>query len=75
MNPGFGGQVLIPECLKKVKELDEIRKREGYNFLISVDGGINEHTASDAVAAGSDILVSGSAFFSGKLDGESLERI
>jgi ribulose-phosphate 3-epimerase len=75
VNPGFGGQVLIPECLKKVKELDEIRKREGYNFLISVDGGINEHTASDAVAAGSDILVSGSAFFSGKLDGESLERI
>ncbi|MCR4714508.1 MAG: ribulose-phosphate 3-epimerase [Treponemataceae bacterium] len=75
VNPGFGGQVLIPGCLKKVKELDEIRKKEGFGFLISVDGGINEHTAADAVEAGSDILVSGSAFFSGKLDGESLKRI
>ena len=74
VNPGFGGQMLIPECLKKVSELDEIRRKEGYKFLISVDGGINEHTAKDAVSAGADILVSGSAFFSGKLDGESLRK-
>ena len=75
VNPGFGGQLLIPECLKKVSELDEIRRKENYKFLISVDGGINEHTAKDAVSAGADILVSGSAFFSGKLDGESLRKI
>ena len=75
VNPGFGGQLLIPECLKKVSELDEIRRKEGYKFLISVDGGINEHTAVDVVTAGSDILVSGSAFFSGRLDGESLGKI
>ena len=75
VNPGFGGQLLIPECLKKVSELDEIRRKEGYKYLISVDGGINEKTAKEAVSAGSDILVSGSAFFSGKLDGESLGKI
>ncbi|MCR4940840.1 MAG: ribulose-phosphate 3-epimerase [Treponemataceae bacterium] len=75
VNPGFGGQVLIPECLTKVRELDDIRKKMGYNYLISVDGGINESTFRDAVDAGSDILVSGSAFFSGRLDGESLEKI
>ncbi|MBO4705844.1 MAG: ribulose-phosphate 3-epimerase [Spirochaetaceae bacterium] len=75
VNPGFGGQLLIPECLKKVSELDEIRRKENNKFLISVDGGINEHTAKDAVSAGADILVSGSAFFSGKLDGESLRKI
>ena len=63
VNPGFGGQLLIPECLKKVSELDEIRRKEKYKFLISVDGGINEHTAKDAVSAGADILVSGSSFF------------
>lgn len=75
VNPGFGGQLLIPECLKKVSELDEIRKKENYGFLISVDGGINEHTVADAVSAGSDILVSGSAFFSGKLDGTSFKSL
>ena len=75
VNPGFGGQLLIPECLKKVSELDEIRRKENYKFLISVDGGINEHTAKDAVSAGADILVSGSAFFSGKLDGTSFKSL
>lgn len=75
VNPGFGGQVLIPECLTKVKELDCIRKEKGYNYLVSVDGGINEHTVRDALDAGTDIIVSGSAFFSGRLDGKSLEKI
>ena len=64
VNPGFGGQELIPECLGKVRLLAEERQRRGLNFLISVDGGINEATAPAAIAAGVDILVTGSAFFS-----------
>jgi len=64
VNPGFGGQELIPECLKKVKKLAKIREEGGYKFRISVDGGINEKTAKNAIEAGADTLVMGSAFFS-----------
>jgi len=64
VNPGFGGQELIPECIEKVKKLAKIRKESGFGFRISVDGGINEHTALKAKEAGADTLVMGSAFFS-----------
>jgi ribulose-phosphate 3-epimerase len=64
VNPGFGGQKIIPECLEKVKKLAEIRKKRGLDFLISVDGGINDFTGVQARGAGSDVLVLGSAFFS-----------
>ena len=63
VNPGFGGQKLIPECLEKVRKLAEIRKSRGLDFLISVDGGINGDTAEAARSAGSDVLVMGSSFF------------
>jgi len=63
VNPGFGGQPIIPECLEKVENLAKIRERERLSFRISVDGGINENTASDAINAGADTLVIGSAFF------------
>jgi ribulose-phosphate 3-epimerase len=63
VNPGFGGQKLIPECLEKVKKLAKMREEAGLEFLISVDGGIDEKTAVEAKNAGSDILVIGTAFF------------
>jgi ribulose-phosphate 3-epimerase len=63
VNPGFGGQRLIPECLEKVKKIAAMRKDRGLDFLISVDGGVHEGTAQPARAAGSDVLVVGSAFF------------
>ena len=63
VNPGFGGQKLIGGCLEKVRILAETRARRGLGFLISVDGGIHEGTAGDALAAGADALVIGSAFF------------
>ncbi len=61
VEPGFGGQKFIPEVLKKVKFLNQFKKK--FNFLISIDGGINPQTAPVAVKAGVDILVSGSAIF------------
>lgn len=64
VNPGFGGQKLIPKCLDKVRTLQQIRKQGSYSFKISVDGGINKDTASEARGSGADILVAGSAFFS-----------
>jgi len=63
VNPGFGGQKLIPECLEKVKKLVNIREKSGFDFKISVDGGVNESTADSVKEAGADILVIGSAFF------------
>jgi len=63
VNPGFGGQKLIPECLEKVKKLVKIRENSGLDFMISTDGGINETTAGSVKEAGADILVIGSAFF------------
>jgi ribulose-phosphate 3-epimerase len=63
VDPGFGGQELIPACLEKIKTLVQIREQGRYGFLISVDGGINESTASIVRDAGADVLVTGSAFF------------
>jgi ribulose-phosphate 3-epimerase len=63
VNPGFGGQILIPECLEKVRSLVKIREKRGFGYLVSVDGGINGETAARAREAGADILVAGSAFF------------
>lgn len=71
VNPGFGGQKLIPSCVKKVENLVEIRKNNNLNFKISVDGGVNSETLSSVVNAGADIVVSGSAFFNGTLNWEN----
>jgi len=73
VNPGFGGQRLIPSCIRKVEEMDAFRKEHGLSFLIAVDGGVNERNASDVVAAGADVLVMGSAFF-GAEDKKTLAR-
>jgi ribulose-phosphate 3-epimerase len=63
VNPGFGGQSLIGEALTKVRRLAAMRADRGLEFRISVDGGINESTASTALGSGADVLVTGSAFF------------
>ncbi len=63
VNPGFGGQRLIQGCLSKVVELVGLREEEGYDYLISVDGGVNLDTVQDVAAAGVDVAVVGSAFF------------
>jgi ribulose-phosphate 3-epimerase len=65
VEPGFGGQSLIPYCLDKVKKLrDEINRRK-LNADIQVDGGINEETSKSVIAAGANILVAGSSVFRG----------
>ena len=66
VEPGYGGQALIPECLEKVRVLrDEITAR-GLDIMVQVDGGINAKNAPDAIAAGADVLVAGSAVFGAK---------
>ena len=61
--PGFAGQKFIETVLPKVKELSELKKKNGYRYEIEIDGGINEQTAVLAREAGSEILVAGSAVY------------
>lgn len=68
VNPGYGGQSLIPSCVRKIQELKRIREEKGYNFKISVDGGVNSETLKIVADAGADIIVSGSAFFNDSLN-------
>jgi len=63
VNPGFGGQKLIPRTLRKVEALARMRAARQLAFLIEVDGGINRETARSAIEAGADVLVAGSAVF------------
>jgi ribulose-phosphate 3-epimerase len=65
VNPGFGGQRFIPECLAKVSRLaQQLQGRGRRPVEIEVDGGIDPGTAPAAVAAGATVLVAGSAVFS-----------
>jgi ribulose-phosphate 3-epimerase len=64
VNPGFGGQTFIQNSLNKIKELTQIRERDGYNFLIEVDGGINTGNIKDISSAGCNVFVIGNSIFS-----------
>jgi len=66
VNPGFGGQKFIDDVVPKIEKLAGIRIKERYSFEISVDGGINYHTAGIVKKAGADILIAGSFIFGSK---------
>lgn len=63
VNPGFGGQKLIPQVIDKARELDEIRRAEGLDFAIEIDGGVTLDNVRTVTEAGVDIAVAGSAVF------------
>jgi len=65
VNPGFGGQHFITPQLDKVRILKRMIEESGRTIALEIDGGINEETATRAVAAGADVLVAGTAVFSG----------
>ncbi|MBP7669927.1 ribulose-phosphate 3-epimerase [Ferrovibrio sp. MS7] len=65
VNPGFGGQAFIPGQLEKVKRLRQAIDASGRAIDLEIDGGINEETARQAIAAGADVLVAGTAGFKG----------
>ena len=61
--PGFGGQKFIPETIKKIKDLKEIKDKNNYSFDIEVDGGINFSNSKEVINDGANILVSGTTIF------------
>lgn len=63
VEPGFGGQKLIPECLEKVTLIRKMADEKGLDLDIEVDGGINTDNVESAVLAGANVIVAGSAIF------------
>ena len=63
VNPGFGGQVFLPETLEKIKKLSNELSNRNLSIPIEVDGGLNEDTAKDAKISGANIFVAGSFVF------------
>ena len=65
VNPGFGGQTFIESQLRKIEAAAEHIARTGREIALEVDGGITPHTAKQAIAAGANVLVAGTAVFKG----------
>ena len=63
VNPGFGGQKMIPSVLRKARELREWIDREGFAARIEIDGGVHLGNLDQVVATGVDMIVAGSAVF------------
>lgn len=72
VEPGFGGQSFMPSALDKISELSSLKEVEGNDFIIVVDGGINQDTALLCKNAGVDVLVAGSYIFNAE---DAFERI
>lgn len=68
VEPGFGGQKLIPSTLRKVEQLRKIRQEKGLSFRIEIDGGVNRDNLADVIGCGTDIAVVGTAVFHGDID-------
>ncbi len=63
VEPGFGGQKLIPECVEKITAVRKFITDRGLNVDVEVDGGINVHNVRSIIEAGANVIVAGSAVF------------
>lgn len=63
VNPGFGGQAFLPECLEKITQISNLRKERELSFDIEVDGGIDAKTIQLTHEAGANVFVAGSYLF------------
>ena len=64
VTPGFGGQKFMHDQVQKIKDLDEIRKNNSYNYEIAVDGGVNNENAKICKDNGANVLAVGSYLLS-----------
>ena len=67
VNPGFGGQVMIPSMLKKIEELKNMTRVLEHEIDIEVDGGITLENVQDVIEAGANVIVSGTSVFRGDI--------
>ncbi|HOV13729.1 MAG TPA: ribulose-phosphate 3-epimerase [Spirochaetota bacterium] len=68
VNPGFSGQKCLPYTFRKIRELKELREKNGYNYQIQIDGGISLSNVEEVLSLGADVIVAGSAFFDAKIE-------
>ncbi len=73
VNPGFGGQKMIPYTIDKVRELKKMIDKKGLKTDIEVDGGVTQDNVTEFLDAGANIIVAGSAVFNGDIT-ENVER-
>ena len=74
VNPGMGGQKLIPYTLDKVRDIKKFIDKNGLKTDIEVDGGVNFETMESVLNAGANIIVAGSAVFEGDIE-ENTKRM
>lgn len=67
VEPGFGGQKFMEEAYDRVACLNQYRKEHDLNYIIEVDGGVNDQTAYGLIRNGTDALVAGSFVFNGNI--------
>ncbi len=67
VNPGFGGQKLIPYTVDKVRDLKQMMEQTGCKADIEVDGGVNLSNVQEVLDAGANVIVAGSAVFKGEI--------
>lgn len=75
VNPGFGGQPFIEECVPKIQQAAVWRRQLGLHFRIQVDGGINDTTAAECARAGADTFVAGTSLFRERQLGTAVRRM
>ncbi len=75
VNPGAGGQQFITGMVAKIEQLAELRSKNGYDYLIQVDGGINNETIEVAHKAGADVFVAGSNVFGAPSPEEQIQTL
>ena len=66
VNPGWGGQPIVPGSIERIADARRMRAESGQKFLLEVDGGIKASNAPEALAAGAEVLVAGSAVYGTK---------
>ncbi|MGF1604765.1 MAG: ribulose-phosphate 3-epimerase [Rhodothalassiaceae bacterium] len=75
VNPGFGGQSFLAGLLPKIAQVRRMIEASGRAIDLEVDGGINDQTAAQAIAAGANVLVAGTATFAGGDYGANMARL
>ena len=75
VNPGFGGQSFIHECLPKIQQAAAWRHDRQLKYRLEVDGGINNQTVAECARAGADTFVAGTALFSKRNMGAAIKKM
>jgi len=75
VNPGFGGQSFIQECVPKIQQAHVWRRQRKLNYRLEVDGGINNETVAECARAGADTFVAGTALFHKRNMGAAVKKM